>query len=762
MAKSKNNMKDFGFGEMTDNIPIGLYNSTPDGKLKRVNIFFANMFGFDSEVEILECDVSTLYYTKGEREKLIRKYKKSDQIKSHEVMLKKKDGSPFYGSVTETAVRDKSGKIIHFFGILENISDKKEKEEELIKLATLVEQAAISIVLTDIEGNIQYVNPWFSQLTGYTASEAKGENPRLLKSEKSSYPDNYFKTMWESIKNREIWHGQFTNKKKSGEEYIEDATIFPIHSGNKKKLLGFGAVKKDITRQIELERELENSLREMEVLKEKAESASKFKSIFLANMSHDIRTPINAITGFSRLLKEHKLENKLDGYVDNIIRSGNILLNLINDILDLSKIEAGQMNIIQNTFFLNEMIENINSIFNSQFSKKEISFQINKDEDLPEKIYSDQSRIQQILINLLSNSLKYTLRGEVILKINYSKKLDLIEFSVKDSGIGVPEEFKDKLFTPFFSNKTLHDIDEFSTGLGLAICKNLANLLKGNIKMKSEFGVGSEFIVEVPANSSDVEEILQLKESHFSIEGKDITDHANKKVLIAEDNIVNAELLFEALELRGFRNISIVKDGEEAIQAAIEESPELIIMDNKMPKLSGLEALKVLRERGYESPVIILTADTFEELQKDEISIMPESFLTKPINFDLLFKNICQLLNISKNTTKKILKSDSGLRLKISDKVSVNVKNVLIKDLKEKHKYLNIIIRENKIGKEFETLSLIAHTYKGNAGYFGLDSLETLAKELDIEFKNKRSEKKISSLIISLNKVIEDIISTNK
>ncbi len=765
MTKSDKDMSDPGFEEMANNIPIGLYKTTLDGNFVRVNSFLIKMFGFDSEDEIMNLNVSSLYYEKNERDKLIKRYKKINKVKNQEVKLRKKNGTSFFGSITEMAISDDSGKIIYFYGILEDISEKKRREEEIAKLATLVEQAAVSIVLTDLNGDIQYVNPWFEKITGYKKDESIGENPRILKSKNARYPENYFKAMWESINKGENWLGQFTNQKKSGEDYIEEAAIFPINSGDGKEILGFGAVKKDITLQIELERELEYSLREMESLKEKAESASKLKSIFLANMSHDIRTPLNAIIGFSDLLKKHKLDNKLDGYVDNIVRSGNILLNLINDILDLSKIEAGQMDIIPNTLFVDDLTENIRSIFFDQFSKKKIGFIISRGKNVPDRIFSDQSRIQQILINLLSNSLKYTLRGEVILKIKYNDKKDIIEFSVKDSGIGIPEEIQDKLFTPFFSNRTLHDVNDFSTGLGLAICKNLAELLNGSIKMSSEFGNGSEFILELPVNSSEVEEILQLKDSSFTIEGKDIAEHANKNILIAEDNPVNAELLYEALEMRGFRNISVVTDGEEAIENAIKELPQLIIMDNKMPKVSGLEALRVLRDRGFENPVIILTADAIEELKKDEIKVMPESYLTKPINFELLFKEICRVLkhdykNNKKDTKDKLKNIRPGLI--INKDVSENIKNVFLKDLKEKNKILKKAIDENIIEKEFESISMIAHSYKGNAGYFGLGLFEDLAGELDQRLKDKRSAKIISYLTIKLNRMIEDILSINQ
>ncbi|MCK5222394.1 MAG: PAS domain S-box protein, partial [Candidatus Aminicenantes bacterium] len=230
MTKSDENMIDPGFLEMTNNLPIGLYKSTLNGKFIRVNSFLIKMFGFDSEDEIMNLNVSSLYYAKEERDKLIKRYKKISKVKNHEVKLRKKDGTSFFGSITEMAISDDSGKIIYFYGILEDISDKKKREEEITKLATLVEQAAVSIVLTDLSGDIQYVNPWFEKLTGYRKDEAIGENPRILKSKNSKYPENYFKTMWESINNGDNWLGQFTNQKKSGEEYIEEAAIFPINS----------------------------------------------------------------------------------------------------------------------------------------------------------------------------------------------------------------------------------------------------------------------------------------------------------------------------------------------------------------------------------------------------------------------------------------------------------------------------------------------------------------------------------------------------
>ena len=749
----------------TNNLPVGVFKSTMDGKFIYANKKMKNILGFSSLEELKNYPIDDLYEDKTKRVELINMLRDGRDLQCNEVQLRRKDKSILWGTLSEKLVSDKKGNFINIEGILLEITDKKENEKEIKKLGTLVEQAAISIALTDLEGNIEYVNPFFEELTGYNLEELKGINPRILKSPNAEYPESYYKEMWEIINSGNVWKGQFTNRKKNGEDYIEEATIFPVKTKNG-ELLCFGAVKKDITSQVKLERELESSLKEMESLKEKAESASRFKSSFLANMSHDIRTPLNAIIGFSDLLNKFTLNEKQTGYVENIKRSGDILLNLINDILDLSKIEAGHLNILNETFFIDDLVNNISSIFDLQFEKKNINFKIKIKGEIPEKVYSDKSRIQQILVNFLSNSLKYTLRGEVTMEISFNKISDKILFDVVDTGIGIPDNIQEKIFTPFFINKDLLNIQESSAGLGLSICKNLSDLLGGNITMKSKFGCCSKFSIELPVNSDKVENIIVVKDK-VSFSEDNVRDLYERKILIAEDNPTNAELLNEALVINGFQNIKVAKDGIETINTALKFNPHLIIADNKMPNKSGIEALKELREKGFENPIIILSADVDEDMTIRGLMAGADSYLTKPINFENLFSEIFRLLKIKnmKGVRKTVLNEnvdDPGAsEFKIKKNISEKLKQILIRDLKEKEKRIKEILDEDKIRNSRNEIALIAHTYKGNTRHFDLKSLETGSLKLDQAFKNNLSDRKIKDLTINMANIIENILKNN-
>jgi len=742
------------FGSMLDKISIGLFRSTPEGKFITVNQAMVNIFGFKNKEELLKHPISLLYAVESEREKIIKNNRLKQDSRKYEALFKKKDGTKFWGAVTENYTEDNTGNIVYFEGTLEDITEKREKDEELNKLATFAEQAAVSIVLTDIDGKIQYVNPWFEKITGYKEDEVIGKNPRVLKSDNATYSRNFYKTMWEQVLSGKIWQGQFTNSKKNGGEYIEEATLFPIKSKDG-KITSIGAVKKDITKQIEFEKALEQSLKEMEQLKEKAESANKLKSIFLANMSHDIRTPMNAILGFSDLLKKQNLNEKLDEYVDNISRAGNFLLHLINNILDLSKIEAGQIDIVYKTFFLDELIINLNSIFKNQFKRKNINFEIEEDDNLPNKIYSDHLRLQQILMNLLSNALKYTIEGQVRLKIKYFDKTDEISFIITDTGIGIPKDVQDKLFSPFYSIQQSSLINEFSTGLGLAICKDLSKLLGGNIKMKSKLGKGSVFTLKIPVNSLKVENIKKKGNKQAKIDETKLKSHTNKRILLAEDNSVNAELLYDMLEDRGFNDIIFATNGEEAVEIALANKPHLIIMDNRMPRKNGLEALEELREKGFKKPVMLLTADVINELENKNTYIIPDSYLTKPIDYKLFFEEICRLLEITNTESEESL-------LKINKDVSEKLRTVYLQDLKTKHKYIETIIKDKTIDKEIENIKRVTHTYKGNAGYFGLKQFEEYSIAVDKKLKENLTENDIYKILIKYSKTIEEIINENK
>lgn len=749
-----------------DNLPVGIFRSTTDGKFISSNKRLRDMFGFSSVEELMSYPISNLYINQTKRDELINILKENGESHGKEVQLRRKDRSTFIASITERFVTDKDGKFLYFEGIIEDITERKNIEKEIKKLATLVEQAAVSIVLTDLNGNIEYVNPWFKELTGYKLEEVKGKNPRILKSSNAEYPEMYFKHMWKTIIQGNMWKGQFLNRKKNGEDYIEDATIFPVKTANG-ELLGFGAVKKDISWNIRMEKELEASYTEMESLKNKAESASKLKTIFLANMSHDIRTPLNAILGFANLLAKLASDSKQQEYTEKIIRSGNILLNLINDILDLSKIEAGQLSIAMETYFLKELLDYISTIFMHQFEKKGLEFSITSGKEVPEKIFGDLFRTQQVIINILSNSLKYTFSGKVSLEIKYESSSDKIKFYVTDSGVGIPDEIQDKIFSPFFSKRSSKKIDEASTGLGLSICKNLTHMMGGEISVSSRKGEGSIFIVELPVNSASVEDILILKDNIARLEIS-TSEIREKRILIADDNPVNVELVKEQLINRGFSKFASASNGNEAIETTQEFNPHLILMDNKMPVKDGIEATKDLRDKGFKRPIIILSADVIEEKREKSLRSGADEYLTKPINFDILFLKMNKLLNITsdndeqnyKNNLKK--ENSKGNKYKIDESVSEKTKKLFINDLENKLEIIEGILGKKDTGFDLENTAFIAHTYMGNAGYFGLKHLESVSSKLDRGFKDNISESNIIRLTEEMADIIKTIIKNNK
>lgn len=744
------------FGTILSNIPVGIFRSTSDGKFLRVNPFMVDIFGYGSPDEMLKIRISELYSESMDRSNLIKILQKYGEVLGSEVKLKKKNGDMIWVKLTEKVAGYIDDNTFIIDGIIEDITIQKQSELQLARMATLVDQAADSIVLTDLKGNIEYVNHFFEVNTGYTLNEVMGKNPRILKSPAAEYPKRYFEYLWETISSGEVWQGEFTNIRKNGEEYIEEATIFPVKLGNE-TIIGYGAIKKDITLRVEMEKELESAYNEMEIQRNRAREASKFKSVFLANMSHDMRTPLNAINGFANLLIESELSEKQKKYISNIKKSGYILENLINDILDISRIEAGKIKLNIQPYLIDDLIDNIYSLFDHLFSEKGVEFEVIKKRAVPASVYGDMRRTQQILENFISNSYKFTLKGKVTLIIDYEAEKDVLEFSVIDTGSGIEEDSKDKIFDPFFSDKSSLLINSSGTGLGLVISKNLSELMGGEIIFESGFGKGSKFSVKLPANKSKIAK-KEFSEEKVPSPPKDIGEFSEKRILVAEDDLFSRELLNETLKMRGLNAVKIVNDGIDLLLQAESFNPDIIVVDNKMPKLSGIEAASELRKKGVRTPIILLTADPqFENGEKPNETI--DTVLRKPINFDLLFSEMYRLFK-----SESIVPDSIEKNRRETDRISANNElfgkafGIMMEDLNEKKHFLEEVIYENRIDAEKEIISRIAHTVKGNAGYFDLKELETSARKLDNAFKSSASLKEIKSMTIDLRDSIKNVL----
>lgn len=359
-----------------------------------------------------------------------------------------------------------------------DITMRKNSEQEAHKLKMVVEQSPSSVVITDIDGIIEYVNPAFEEVTGYSFADAIGQNPRILKSEKTS--DKYYEQLWKTIKAGHVWRGEFVNKMKNGQLYDENVLVIPIKN-NKDEITNFVAVKENIT--------------ELKKARRLAERANQAKSNFLSQMSHELRTPLNAINGFSRLMlksKKNPLNEKQRDMVGQINTAGQHLLQLINEVLDLARIESGELNLaieaLDPHIFLNDSLSLISSLAKERDIKIIRSYEGKK----LSRVRADLTKVKQILINILSNSVKYN-KSEGCVTIDVEMDTpEFLCFSVTDTGIGIPEEKQKDLFTPF--TRALDNPNDIEgTGIGMTITKQLVEKMGGEIGFESHLNQGSRF-----------------------------------------------------------------------------------------------------------------------------------------------------------------------------------------------------------------------------------------------------------------------------
>ncbi|HEX2937160.1 MAG TPA: ATP-binding protein [Bacteroidales bacterium] len=396
---------------------------------------------------------------------------------------------------------DKSGAPLRVAGTVLDITRQKEDEAEILKLRKGIEQSPAMVVITDNEGRFEYINPKFTEVTGYSFEEIKGKKPSILKSGKNS--NEFYKTLWNTIVSGEIWQGELINRKKNGELYWEFQSITPVKN-SKNEITNFLSIKEDITERKKLTAELIKA-------KEDADQASKAKGDFLATMSHEIRTPMNGVIGTTSLLLRTPLSEEQLDYVKTIRNSGDALLTIINDILDYSKIESGKMLFENQPFDLRLCIDEVLELFSATANQKGLTLLSSIDPRINSQFLGDITRIRQVLVNLVGNALKFTSAGwvEIIVKKDeISAGTSSLLISVRDTGIGIPADKLSGLFQPFTQADTSTSRKFGGTGLGLAITARLVELMGGTISATSELNKGSEFAFELKLMSANIPDIF--------------------------------------------------------------------------------------------------------------------------------------------------------------------------------------------------------------------------------------------------------------
>lgn len=607
--------------------------------------------------------------------------------------------------------------------------DIKESSKELYNLLEKIfEDAGDGICIIDNSSNIIMVNERLARLLGVSKDEMLN---------KKCY-DLYSKFICNSIEcpKERISSGEYYNTYEI-EKVVNDKTIpflitaVPLFS-NDKEVEGIILSFKDITTITKYQYDLNKA-------KQKAEKSSLLKTNFLANMSHEIRTSMNGVIGLIELLEDTELNLIQKEYIDMLKFSADRLLSIINNVLDLSKIEVGRLDLINNKFHFNNLFEEIGRYFKIQANKKGIDFYYKSSDEIPDTIIGDIDRLSQVLFNIIGNAIKFTEKGFVSLEIEIDYedlKYIYLKFIIKDSGLGIPNEKIDSIFSDFNQLDSSATKKYGGTGLGLTISKKLIELMDGEIKVQSELGKGSEFSFYIKC-LKDNTNYLKAKFLDLEKNIKENTNYDNLNILVAEDDLINQKIIKRILEKNNW-NATVVSNGKEVLEYLKHNNTDIILMDISMPEMDGFEVAKIIRERekstgGY-TPIIALTAAAMKEDREKCLEIGMNGYMSKPIRSNIIYQTIFDVLNKSDTidglNIEQLLERIDG----DSDVLIEIIKEVMSDDYE--NEYLGNI--EIYIEKEnLEGLSKQVHKFKGSISNFGASNIINILEKMDNCIKNR-------------------------
>jgi PAS domain S-box-containing protein len=558
---------------------------------------------------------------------------------NREVIARRKNGSTFVADLRINAVMVNGE--WWAVGVIRDITKQKERLVELQRLSWAVENAADTIIILSKEGNIEFVNSAFIELSGYSLTEILEGAMDAIRV--GDYNSKSFEKMIEEAREKGQIREVTRNRRKDDTYFYLDLSIIAIKSEGG-SIISYIFSGRDITAEMavqqklrehmeSMEEEIEERTRSYKDAKVEAESANRAKSAFLAHMSHEIRTPLNAIIGFSQILGQDKtLNEKQQDQIKTIYQSGEHLLLLINDILELSKIESGRMTFEMEPIDYGYIIDEIKRMFELRVAQKGISFDIEKIGPFDQAIVMDKKKIRQIILNLVGNAVKFTKKGGVLITtelVKNSMEKGVLKFSVKDTAHGIRDEDIQKIFDPFEQATQIKHKEE-GTGLGLSITKRFIEALGGTIKVTSVVGEGSEFYFEIPVNFGALSDV---NSSENEGEPMVVIDRVIN-VLVVDDKPSNIKLIRNVLD---DENIVILTayNGLEALEQVRQHDVDIIFLDLMMPEMDGFEVVTILRNAMYMNlPICAVTASIFDQDSQSIIDYGFDYIIRKP------FKNI--------------------------------------------------------------------------------------------------------------------------